>query len=124
MTNTFSFIEPIHETKDPIEVWHGLGPRGSELVLIRYSISLGGNSVTLFKELWPVQRETPKCYVIHWGGPAERWILKDPKGKRFAYLSDEDAMNSLRIRTRRRVQHARNALDAALRAQEFLENFK
>lgn len=124
MIGTFDFLENIYGAKDPIEVWCGLEPRGSELVLIRYSFSLSDNSVTLFKELWPVQRETPKCYVIHWGGPAERWILKDPKGKRFAYLSDEDAMNSLRIRTRRRVQHARNALDAALRAQEFLENFK
>lgn len=41
--------------------------------------------------------------------------------KRYAYPTKAEAWESLRIRTQHRVQHAKNALEAALAAQKFME---
>jgi hypothetical protein len=52
----------------------------------------------------PIHRETPSCYVGHWGS-REKFILKSQEGKRYAYLTPELAWDSYRKRCSRRRWH-------------------
>ena len=55
-----------------------------------------------------VIRETKSCYVIkRWGEKPERFILKDPNGKRWAYDTKEKALENFRQRTLRSISIAR-----------------
>ena len=54
-----------------------------------------------------VIRDTKKCYVIERHkkgvGKCERFILKDPNGKRWAYAEKIDALNYFKHRTMRSI---------------------
>ena len=59
-----------------------------------------------------VIRETKSCYVIKkWGKRPERFILKDPNGKRWAYDTKEKALESFKHRTLRSISIAKMYLE-------------
>ena len=59
-----------------------------------------------------VIRETKSCYVIkRWGKKTERFILKNPNGKRWAYTTKENALESFKHRTLRSISIARMYLE-------------
>jgi hypothetical protein len=64
---------------------------------------------------YPVHRETRKCYVTRWTGNKgdEKFILKDPGGRRFAYADREHAMWSYRRRKTRQIEHCQKTIDKA-----------
>jgi hypothetical protein len=65
--------------------------------------------------VYPVLRETRKCYVIDGPGNerGERFIIKDPGGRRFAYADREHAMWSYRRRKTRQIEHCQKTIDKA-----------
>jgi len=68
-----------------------------------------------YKHLYKVIRETPKCFYIEpYSPPGEitsreplgvRRVLKKQSGKRYAYLTEEMAMDSFQRRAVARVKH-------------------
>jgi aminoglycoside phosphotransferase len=69
---------------------------------------------TLYTLSFPIVRETAACYVIRLnGGDRDTFVLKDPNGKRFAYLSMDDARNSYLQRKLRQVRILAARHDAA-----------
>lgn len=67
----------------------------------------------LFLQELEVIRETAKCVVLRDFWPKERRVLKDPNGKRYAYASKEDALQSYIKRKERQIQHGRNTMSMA-----------
>ncbi|MBZ9706106.1 hypothetical protein LB543_05150 [Mesorhizobium sp. ESP7-2] len=61
----------------------------------------------------PVARHTAKCVVFDNYGAFDRFVLKDPNGRRYAYPTKELALKSYIIRKQRQMQHAANTLDRA-----------
>lgn len=57
---------------------------------------------TIHTAAYPIVRETAKCYVIKWGF-GSKFVLKDPTGKRWAYLDLKDAQASYRLRKKRQA---------------------
>ena len=67
---------------------------------------------TLVLSTHEVIRETKSCYVIKkWGKRTERFILKDPNGKRWAYATKENALENFRQRTLRSISIAKMYLE-------------
>ena len=63
-----------------------------------------GPTVTVYTDCLQVIRETPKgVWVADHTGRGERWVSKNPYRKSYAYPTRELAMNSLKIRTGRRI---------------------
>lgn len=100
-----------------------------ELYLIRYSISVsfmenGAFYTNVFRERFPVIKETAHMYMIDAHGQT-KYVHKDQSGKRFAYLTDEYAIRSLRIRTAWRKTYAHNAVRIAEEASRvYTETFE
>lgn len=67
---------------------------------------------TPFLQEMTVARRTDKCVVFNDYGH-ERFVLKDPRGKRYAYPTKELALKSYIIRKQRQMQHASNTYDRA-----------
>lgn len=59
-----------------------------------------------------VSRHTAQC-VVFGAPPHERFVLKDPRGKRYAYPTKELALKSYIIRKQRQMQHADNTRNRA-----------
>lgn len=97
--------------------------------LIRWDISVhffenGEISSTTYRQRYKVVRETNACFVIDDNGK-HRFVHKVQDGRRFAYLTDNLAINSLRRRVKWRNIHANNALQQANAADaEFVRLFK
>ena len=70
-----------------------------------------------------VIRETKCCYVIN-GYPKDRFILKDQSGKRYAYATKENALESFRIRNLRRMSILTEQLERSKKAREIYKNKK
>lgn len=65
-----------------------------------------------FLQEMAVRRETPKCVVFNDYGK-DRFVLKDPNGRRYAYPTKELALRSYIIRKQRQMQHAASTYDRA-----------
>lgn len=65
-----------------------------------------------FLQEMTVTRYTAKCVVFNDYG-IDRFVLKDPNGRRYAYPTKELALNSYIIRKQRQMQHATNTLNQA-----------
>lgn len=71
--------------------------------LYRYtSYVTSGNELRVVISSYEVIKETKSCYVISCYPNKPKYILKDPNGKRFAYLTKEDAYSNLMKRTKLR----------------------
>lgn len=57
-----------------------------------------------------VTRETPKCFFFRRPGKGETRVLKSQEGKRYAYLSRDDALVSYHRRCLRRIWHLERQL--------------
>lgn len=64
-----------------------------------------------------VARHTAKCVVFNDYG-LDRFVLKDPNGRRYAYPTKELALKSYIIRKQRQMQHAAATHDNAKRNLE------
>lgn len=97
--------------------------------LIRYEISTYWQEgkttaeASVYRKSYRVVRETPACYVIDNYGQ-EEFVRKEQSGKRFAYVEDEDAFNSLKARVKWRTVHANNSVKSALAATELFNTFE
>ncbi len=80
-------------------------------VWYRYSDPWTAGEAPFLHEL-VVARQTAKCVVFNDYG-VDRFVLRDPNGRRFAYPTKELALNSYIIRKRRQIQHAANTHDTA-----------
>lgn len=70
-----------------------------------------------------VVRETPKCVVFKtWD--RERFVLKDPAGRRYCYPTRELALESYLIRKRRQIQILAARHDQAKDYLQAAEDFK
>lgn len=65
-----------------------------------------------FLQEMTVARHTAKCVVFNDYG-IDRFVLKDPSGRRYAYPAKELALKSYIIRKQRQVQHATNTVNKA-----------
>lgn len=87
------------------------------MIYYRYHDPYDGSDELQLQEL-PVLRETAKCVVLQDFYPRNRYVLKDPSGKRYAYPSKWLALASYIVRKERQIQHGRNTVH---RGEAFLD---
>ena len=80
-------------------------------IYYRYDDPWTSGEAPFLQEL-SVARYTPKCVVLNDHG-VDRFVLKDPDGRRYAYPTKELALKSYIIRKQRQMQHASNTFDKA-----------
>ncbi|TGV43865.1 hypothetical protein [Mesorhizobium sp. M8A.F.Ca.ET.161.01.1.1] len=80
-------------------------------IYYRYVDPWTAGEVPFLQEL-PVARHTAKCVVLDEYG-VDRFVLKNPEGRRYAYPTKELALMSYIIRKQRQMQHAANSHDIA-----------
>jgi hypothetical protein len=86
--------------------------------MILYRYEDGWESKPYIRE-FPVYRETEKCYVIEEFG-MDKFILKDPDGRRFAYATKQLAENSYRKRKQWQIIYAKASIRRAEAALDYL----
>jgi hypothetical protein len=73
---------------------------------------------------YEVVRETRACFVIKFNRK-DKFILRDQIGKRFAYTTKKQALNSFNIRSKRRIEILKSQLKHAKEARKcYLNNKK
>ena len=96
--------------------------------LIRYVISAyyyenGGIEISTYRQTYPIVRRTQKCDVIDEYGN-EKFVLRDSR-KRYAYPTDELAIESLGKRVYWSERYALNQLNRAQAVyQKYVELFR
>lgn len=92
----------------------------NELIRLYFEYDFYDGGVKEVKVIYKIVRETEKCYVIKIGGK-DVFILKDPNGKRFAYLKEEDAKKNLCLRTKRRFDLLAGQLEFVRKCVNYIE---
>lgn len=81
------------------------------MLLYRYIDRLGNGGRYIYLDAIPVERETPRCYIVKVDMVTDKFIRKDPRGKRYAYANLEDAKNSYVIRKTRQQERLAKELE-------------